>query len=109
MSDAVTTALQISVVGMGLVFGSIFLLWLLMSVLVWATAERQTEETQMIQPDQEVEQENRRQAAATAVALALALEAEARPHVPPMPPTAIVSAWQAVMRSNILDKRGSVR
>jgi len=109
MPDAVTTALQISVVGMGLVFGSIFLLWLVMSVLVWGTTDRKTEETQIIAPDLEIERENKRQAAATAVALALALEAEARPHVPPMPPTAIVSAWQAVMRSNILDKRGSVR
>lgn len=109
MPDAVTTALQISVVGMGLVFGSIFLLWLVMSVLVWGTTDRKTEETQIIAPDLEIERENKRQAAATAVALALALEVEARPHVPPMPPTAIVSAWQAVMRSNILDKRGSVR
>lgn len=80
-----------------------------MSVLVWGTTDRKTEETQIIAPDLEIERENKRQAAATAVALALALEAEARPHVPPMPPTAIVSAWQAVMRSNILDKRGSVR
>lgn len=109
MSDSVAVALQISILGMGLVFASIFLLWLVMSVLVWGTADRETEKAQSVKPDLEVERERKRQAAATAVALALALEADASPHVLPMPPTAIVSAWQAVMRSNILDKRGSVR
>lgn len=108
MPETVVIALQIAVIGMGLVFGSIFLLWLVMAILVRATAVREPD-TPLAAKEQEAEQERKRRAAATAVALALALETDTQPHVLPLPPTPIVSAWQAVMRSNILDKRGSVR
>ncbi|MBK8988583.1 MAG: OadG family protein [Chloroflexi bacterium] len=109
MSDDLLIAGQIAIVGMGLVFASILLLWLVMSLLVHGTADRQAEETQTADSDQAVGLERKRQAAATAVAIALALETDAKPHILPTPPTPLVSAWQAVMRSSILEKRGSVR
>lgn len=49
-------------------------------------------------------------AAAAAVALAVALERAGRPSpIPSLPVYQPVSAWQTVMRTNILNKRGSVR
>lgn len=48
--------------------------------------------------------------AVAAVSVALAEQADhSRPHVFPLPPTALVSAWQAVMRTRMLSKRGSIR
>jgi Na+-transporting methylmalonyl-CoA/oxaloacetate decarboxylase gamma subunit len=93
-------ALQITVVGMALVFLTILVLWLVMKLLVRWTAQAGARSNRS-------EQE---QAAAAAVALALALRS-GRPdlHEFPLPPTAIVSAWQAVMRGKMLNKRGSVR
>jgi hypothetical protein len=55
------------------------------------------------------EKERRRLAAALAVSLALAADLEEKPNVMPLPPTALVSAWQAVTRGNLLNKRGPVR
>ncbi|MFO7682338.1 MAG: hypothetical protein R6X34_20040 [Chloroflexota bacterium] len=107
MPENIAVALQIALIGMTLVFMSILLFWLIISLLVKATAERVVEP--VVAANDEVEQERKRRAAATAVALALALEADTQPHVLPTPPTPIVSAWQAVMRSSILDKRGPVR
>ena len=51
----------------------------------------------------------KKKAAIAAVVVALAREAETELHEFPLPPTAIVSAWQAVNRSDILKKRGRVR
>jgi Na+-transporting methylmalonyl-CoA/oxaloacetate decarboxylase gamma subunit len=109
MSESMLIALQIAAVGMGLVFTSILLLWLVISLLVRVTAVSEPVALPTDQPDLQMEQERKRQAAATAVALALALESNNQPNLLPLPPTPIVSAWQAVMRSSILDKRGPVR
>jgi hypothetical protein len=50
------------------------------------------------------------QAAAAVVAFALAERAgRSDLHEFPSPPTAIVSAWQAVNRGKMLNKRGSVK
>jgi Na+-transporting methylmalonyl-CoA/oxaloacetate decarboxylase gamma subunit len=108
MSETLVVALQIAFIGMTLVFMSILLFWLIISLLVKVTAERVVKP--VVAADDEAEQERKRRAVATAVALALALEAHTQQlHVLPTPPTPIVSAWQAVMRSSILDKRGPVR
>jgi hypothetical protein len=107
MLENIAVALQIALVGMTFVFMSILLFWLVISLLVKATAERVMEPVVVV--NDEAEQERKRRAAATAVALALALEADTQPHVLATPATPIVSAWQAVMRSSILDKRGPVR
>ncbi len=112
MSEPVTVALQIALIGMALVFMSILLLWGVIALLVRVTAVPDPAEAEMpptVTTDQANERDRQRRAAATAVALALALETETKPHVLPLPPTPIVSAWHAVMRSSILDKRGSVR
>lgn len=107
MPDTLVVALQIAFIGMLLVFLSILMFWLIISLLVKATAERVVEPVVVVPDD--AEQERKRRAAATAVAIALALESEARPRVLTPLPTPIVSAWQAVLRSSILDKRGPVR
>lgn len=106
MPDTLVVALQIAFIGMLLVFLSILMFWLIISLLVKATAERVEP---VVGVPNDAEQERKRRAAATAVAIALALESEARPRVLTPLPTPIVSAWQAVLRSSILDKRGPVR
>ena len=49
--------------------------------------------------------------AATAIAVAVALvnSRQEKPLVRPIPPNALVSAWQAVLRTTMLNKRGNVR
>lgn len=64
------------------------------------------------QGDNEFEETRKRQAAAIAVAYALEMKNRSNrsaKEVFPLPPTAFVSAWQAVMRSNNFSKRGRVR
>lgn len=97
------TAIHITVIGMGLVFGAIAVLWALMAVLVRFTEERAISEAE------EAERELKVFAAAAAVSLALASESEVDVHEFPLPSTPLVSAWQAVMRSNMLNKKGQVR
>jgi Na+-transporting methylmalonyl-CoA/oxaloacetate decarboxylase gamma subunit len=102
MDQRLLIALQLTAIGMGLVFAAILLLWGLMALLVRLTADKEGE------PAGSPEEE-RRLAASVAVAVALAQAAEETPNVMPLPPTALVSAWQAVMRTSILNKRGAVR
>ncbi|MDI6694484.1 MAG: OadG family protein [Anaerolineales bacterium] len=109
MNENLILALQITLVGMGLVFAAILLLWGVMALLVRLTARSVD-----VEAEQEraalTELERKQRAAAAAVAIALAQTAEAtEPHEFPLPPTAIVSAWQAVMRTRILNKRGPTR
>lgn len=109
MPETLVVALQIAFIGMLLVFVSILMFWLLISLLVKATAVREAEPVVVVVAHDEAEQDRKRRAVATAVAAALALQSETKPRVLPTLPTPIVSAWQAVMRSSILDKRGPVR
>lgn len=110
----VTQALFITLVGMSLVFLAILALWGMMALLVRVlpeTAESGEEaeaEVEAGASDLELKQ----RAAAAAVAHALAAQSEARSDQPtqfPLPATAIVSAWQAVNRSKIINRRGPVR
>jgi Na+-transporting methylmalonyl-CoA/oxaloacetate decarboxylase gamma subunit len=106
MTENLFTALQITLIGMSLVFGAIVLFWGLMSALVRLAADARERPA-------EDERRLKQRAAVAAVAVAL-MEAQARaaagqPNVPPLPPTALVSAWQAVMRANQLSQRGPVR
>ncbi len=104
MSTA-SLALQITMVGMGLVFAAILLLWGLMALLVRvARAPAATRE-----PPPAAEEGMEEQAAAAAAAFALQREGEAAQARFPLPPTAFVSAWQAVRRSSQLNQRGPVR
>ena len=114
MPSELIITLQITLVGMGLVFGAILLLWGVIALLMRISAGRSLPsvtlgETQdYAVQEMEEERERRRQAAIVAVAAALAIDKQT-PHEFPLPPTAIVSAWQAVMRANHIRKRGSVR
>lgn len=108
-----TTALLITLVGMGLVFGAILLFWLFMSVLVRYAGRR---DEAVSHPEAGVEEAAttddealRQWAALAAVSVALALESEVGPKPFPLPPTALVSTWQAVMRSKQLGERGQLR
>lgn len=105
MIPELSIALQITVIGMGLVFGAILLLWLVMSLLMRLTAERPSEIKRALAEELALKQK----AAAVAVSLALAQEKLDQPHEFPLPPTALVSAWQSVMRSRMLNKKGKVQ
>ncbi|HEX3052156.1 MAG TPA: OadG family protein [Aggregatilineaceae bacterium] len=107
MGENLVTALEITVVGMSLVFAAILLLWAMMAVLMRLTAE--TEETAPVEskPLTLDEQELRRRAAIAAVAVALAREQQQlQPHEFPLPPTAIVSPWQSVQRGRLISQKG---
>lgn len=98
-------ALQISLTGALLVLGALILIWVLMVLLVRLTQDQQPKPQATATDDG---RQRRRQAAAVAVAVALA----ARPgplNEFPLPPTALVSAWQAVMRAQQLRQRGPRR
>jgi hypothetical protein len=130
MPTNLLVALQLSLIGMALVFGAILALWLLMALLVRLTADPEgpslpdpvlgsgTGAGQARRPQAAsaggeaaaAEQDLKPQAAAAAVAFALAGQAAAAPPpVASLPPTATVSAWQAVMRGRQLKQRGSIR
>lgn len=113
MSDNLLISLQITAIGMGLVFAAILLLWAVMSILVLLTTDKPASGVADEITEAEIsafQAERRRRAAAAAVAVALAQMAETtEPHEFPLPPTALVSAWQAVMRTRILNKRGPTR
>ncbi len=101
-------ALLITLLGMGLVFAMILLLWGLMAFMVSVLAPKDTADDVAPQlGDQDASR--KRKAAAVAVATALVNQADTRPHEFPLPPTALVSAWQAVMRTDMLKKRGPKR
>lgn len=105
MQTSTMLILQITLIGMGLVFATLILLAGFLSLLVRFTSRSDKRATEANQ----AELERRRQAAIAAVVVALAQqESMAAPRFP-MPPTALVSAWQAVLRSNMLNKRGAVR
>ena len=116
MNANLVNALLVTAIGMGLVFASILLLWGMMAVLV-RIAGNQSKETA---PASVAAGENekilanpldlKKRAAAIAVSVALAQQADQdEPHEFPLPPTPLVSAWQAVMRTKMLSKRGTTR
>jgi Na+-transporting methylmalonyl-CoA/oxaloacetate decarboxylase gamma subunit len=104
-----STALIVTALGMGLVFAMIVMLWGLMALLVRLVAVPEPKESVKAIPETSFETARKRRAAVAAVATALIRESIAEPHEFPLPPTALVSAWQAVMRSEMLKKRGQKR
>ncbi len=105
MND-LSSALGITLVGMALVFATIILLWLVMLLLMRLTTEHpEVEDTAAVS-----DRARKRRAAVAAVAVALAREQDRdQPHSFPLPPTAIVTAWQAVQRGRLLSQKGSKR
>jgi Na+-transporting methylmalonyl-CoA/oxaloacetate decarboxylase gamma subunit len=108
MYENITLSLVITLIGMGLVFALILIIWGMMSLLVRIGSSRIAVESEA-QRSEDSDTESIYQAAATAVAVAIASQTDIEPHEFPLPPTALVSAWQAVMRSNIHKKRGLYR
>lgn len=111
MSENLMAALHITLVGASLVFGAIFLLWGMIAVLVRLTVDKSGAEEMATHVEAEAPAHDLKQrAAAVAVAAALAEAAAGEsPREFPLPPTAIVSAWQAVMRAQRLKQRGPTR
>jgi len=108
----IAIALQITALGMGLVFSAIILLWWMMALLTRVMAEKddRLEEVEDISltptPSPSGRSERAAQAAAVAVALALAEQQASHAHALSTPPTAIVSAWQLGMRTRQLSQKG---
>jgi len=110
MTSNLIVALQITLIGMGLVFAAIILLWGLMALLVRLAGDPVAKEAPPDASPADDRSADKRLAAATAVAIALAQQSDStKPHEFPLPPTAIVSAWQAVLRTRMLSKRGPTR
>ena len=102
MSENLLIALQITLIGMALVFGVIIVLWITMSLLVRLTGRRAPAAEAAPSAGDAKQAALRRRAAIAAVGVALAHELTPQLHEFPEPPTAIVSAWQAVQRSRNL-------
>ena len=107
-------SLQITVLGMGIVFGVILLLWLMMVLLTSFTADKKTHLDKVSAPDSpetdSVSQAGfKTQAVAVAVAIALAEQGQSTVHPLFEPPTAIVSAWQLGMRTSQRAQKGNFR
>lgn len=119
MTNDLLLSLQITALGMGLVFGAILLLWLMMALLTRLTAEKesapetdstaQTGASDSPEPAPVSTGSFKAQAAALAVALALAEQEFSSAHPLPEPPTAIVSAWQLGMRTSQRSEKGNFR
>jgi Na+-transporting methylmalonyl-CoA/oxaloacetate decarboxylase gamma subunit len=120
MNSDLANALLITLLGMGLIFVTIILFWVLLSALVRITSGKGKDQTDVesqrtvpLDDSQDIEREHRRRAALAAVSIALAQQANEgagdQPKAFPLPPTALVSTWQAVMRARQLGQRGSVR
>jgi Na+-transporting methylmalonyl-CoA/oxaloacetate decarboxylase gamma subunit len=98
-------ALQITGVGMGLVFAAILVLWLTMILLTALTADKESA-ADSAKADLVSKHQIRAQAAAVGVALAIAEQQLSSAHPLATPPTSIVSAWQLGMRTRQMTQKG---
>ncbi len=103
MSENLLIALEITLIGMTLVFTVIIVLWMAMALLVRITTGRE-KPIEKAAPAATDQSDLKRRAAIAAVSVALAHELTPRLHEFPEPPTSIVSAWQAVQRSRNLNQ-----
>jgi len=99
-------ALEITALGMGLVFAAIILLWWIMVLLTWITAEKESTAPPLSPPRLEMQEGDKARVAALAVAFALAQQEMENAHPLSDPPTALVSAWQLGMRTQQLYQKG---
>lgn len=108
-------ALEISALGMSLVFAALILLWGMMNLLTAFTADQETLSPETpnastpIERDAAIEDLLRAQAVAVAVAMALAEQPTSSAHPLAFQSTANVSAWQLGMRSRQMYQKGSSR
>ena len=116
MTTDLQLSLQITALGMGLVFGAILLLWLMMVILTALTADKepalrhaQGDASPSTEVDSPSQADSKLQVALLAVAMALAEQESSTAHPLPIPPTAIVSAWQLGMRTSQRSEKGNFR
>lgn len=109
----ISIALQITALGMGLVFAAIILLWWMMALLTSMMAKKEASSSLSANESDSAEvapvmsSDIKAQAAAVAVAMALAEQQTSHAHPLSTPPTAIVSAWQLGMRTRQLYQKGT--
>ena len=101
----ISLSLQITAIGMGIVFGAILILWLTMILLTALTADKEST-SDPPKADSVREIEILAQAAAVGVAMAIAEQQLSSAHPLNDPPTAIVSAWQLGMRTRQMTQKG---
>ena len=101
-----TLSLQITALGMGLVFGAILLLWLMMVILTALTADKEPASLSA-EVDPSAQADSKLQVALLAVAMALEEQNTSSAHPLEEPPTAIVSAWQVGMRTWQMSEKGN--
>jgi len=99
-------SLEITALGMGLVFAAIILLWWMMALLTSISREKESA-SDSTDKAPVTERNVKAQAAAVAVAAALADHQVTHAHPLSDPPTAIISAWQLGMRTRQLSEKGT--
>jgi Na+-transporting methylmalonyl-CoA/oxaloacetate decarboxylase gamma subunit len=107
--NSLPIALQITALGMGLVFSAILLLWGMMGLLTAITAGKKQASAESISasiPVPVIDDNLKAQAAAVAVAMALAEAQVTMAYDLCEPPTTIVSAWQLGMRTRQMYQKG---
>ena len=109
--STILIALQITALGMGLVFAAIILLWWMMaaltSLMADASSSLSANESDSAEAAPAMGRDFKAQIAAVAVATALAGQQTSHAHPLSTPPTAIVSAWQLGMRTRQLYQKGT--
>jgi len=108
MTENFLLSLQITALGMGLVFGAIILLWLMMALLTHFTADKEPA-SDSLEPDSISQADSKLKVAALAVAIALAEQGQSAAHPLAESPTAVVSAWQLGMRTSQRTQKGNFR
>ncbi len=111
MNTNLLLSLEITALGMGLVFGAIILFWGMMALLTAVTAEKEKPTEEIIASDSsEVDSppqaDSKLQVALLAVAMALAEQGQTSARPLEQPPTALVSAWQLGMRTRQMSEKG---
>ena len=108
MNPTLTQPLWITLLGMGLVFTALILLAGLMSFMTHFMRDKETAtDSPKAAPVSEADEAARAAAAAVSIALAQQGQTTARPL--PLPPTALVSAWQLGMRTRQMAQKGEMR
>lgn len=107
MTENLLNSLMITLIGMGITFLAIILLWWMMAALT--AIPDKPEDSSGPQPAPAIESDLKAQAAAAAVAMALAEQEISSARSLPLPPTAIVSAWQLGTRSRQMYEKGKRR
>jgi Na+-transporting methylmalonyl-CoA/oxaloacetate decarboxylase gamma subunit len=109
MAQNLLLSLEITALGMGLVFVAIILLWWMMWGLTAIPFKEDAEESDVPEPASADEDGLKAQAAAVAVAIALAEQSLSTARPLQQPPTALVSAWQLGTRTRQLYEKGGQR